>query len=305
MDPPEAPVTPPPVAVMTESAAAPAEAVSSIATEVATNVPSAEDAAAPPTLPKRAARREKRRAYFHEKKEKQKLQKLQEKEEKRQKRAQEPQRELDMSEEAVLRRRERTLAKRETFLMAAEEGIKVVIDCGFEDEMESRAKKSLSQQIMYSYGVNRRSDSPATTYITSLTGETKDNLVKIGGFPEWMAFKSTPRCYIDLFKKESLVYLTADSPNTITKLSRDKVYIIGGIVDRNRLKGITYKKAQEQGIETAKLPLDQVVEMGGATRVLTVNHVFEILVQFAEKNDWAQAALSTLPSRKNAQLKQE
>ncbi|KAF1331947.1 tRNA methyltransferase, partial [Globisporangium splendens] len=291
---------------MTEPAAASTEAAPPVSTEAPTDMASAAaEAATPPTLPKRAARREKRRAYFHEKKEKQKLQKLQEKEEKRQKRAQEPQRELDMSEEAVLRRRERTIAKRETFLMAAEEGIKVVIDCGFEDEMESRAKKSLSQQIMYSYGVNRRSISPATTYITSLTGETKDNLVKIGGFPEWMAFKSTPRCYIDLFKKESLVYLTADSPNIITKLSRDKVYIIGGIVDRNRLKGITYKKAQEQGIETAKLPLDQVVEMGGATRVLTVNHVFEILVQFAEKNDWAQAALSTLPSRKNAQLKQE
>lgn len=51
-----------------------------------------------------------------------------------------------------------------------------------------------------------------------------------------------------------------------------QVYIIGGIVDRNRLKGITYKKAVEQGIETGKLPLDQVVNMGGATRVLTVNH---------------------------------
>lgn len=51
-----------------------------------------------------------------------------------------------------------------------------------------------------------------------------------------------------------------------------QVYIIGGIVDRNRLKGITYKKAVEHGIETGKLPLDQVVNMGGATRVLTVNH---------------------------------
>lgn len=136
------------------------------------------------------------------------------------------------------------------------------------------------------------------------------------------------KSYIDLFKKESLVYLTADSPNTITKLSRDKVYIIGGIVDRNRLKGITYQKAVEQGIETAKLPLDTVVEMGSATRVLTVNHgrcrrnntlpcfmcfhadntfaaVFEILAQFSEVKDWAQATLSTLPSRKGAQLKEE
>lgn len=36
-------------------------------------------------------------------------------------------------------------------------------------------------------------------------------------------FKASSKCYIKLFKKESLVYLTADSPNTITQLSRDKV----------------------------------------------------------------------------------
>lgn len=31
---------------------------------------------------------------------------------------------------------------------------------------------------------------------------------------------------MDFFKKESLVYLTADSPNTITSLSRDKVQFV-------------------------------------------------------------------------------
>jgi tRNA (guanine9-N1)-methyltransferase len=85
-------------------------------------------------------------------------------------------------------------------------------------------------------------------------------------------FKGHEQSYLELFRKESLVYLTADSPHTITELCRDKVYIIGGIVDRNRHKGITYKKAQEQGIATAKLPLDSCVQMGAATRVLTVNH---------------------------------
>lgn len=99
---------------------------------------------APETLSKRAARREKRRVYFDGKREKKKLQKKLAKEE----RPPQPEKELDMSDEAVLRRRERTIAKRETYLMAAEEGIKVVIDCGFEEEMDSREKKSLSQQIM-------------------------------------------------------------------------------------------------------------------------------------------------------------
>jgi tRNA (guanine9-N1)-methyltransferase len=50
------------------------------------------------------------------------------------------------------------------------------------------------------------------------------------------------------------------------------VYIIGGIVDRNRLKGATYNRAIADGIATAKLPLDDYLQMGSATRVLTVNH---------------------------------
>ncbi|KAG7387198.1 tRNA methyltransferase 10 [Phytophthora pseudosyringae] len=300
-----------------------------VAVHVATEQPADEDAK---NLSKRGMRREKRRLQVEERKVEKKLKRQEQQRAKKASGLIPPPKELDMSAEAVLRRKERAVAKRESFLMAAEEGVKVVIDCEFEEEMTEKEKKSLSQQIMFSYGVNRRSRTPmeyvqtsdvesswfsmllirislaffplSSAYITSLHGDIRKNLEKISGFHEWQAFMGSTKSYMELFKKELLVYLTADSPNTITKLSRDKVYIIGGIVDRNRLKGITYEKAVEQGIETAKLPLDAVVEMGSATRVLTVNHVFEILAQFSEVKDWAQATLAALPSRKGAHLKQ-
>ncbi|OQR97776.1 RNA (guanine-9-)-methyltransferase domain-containing protein [Achlya hypogyna] len=250
---------------------------------------------------KRALRRAKRQEIWVSVKERKRAKK----EEARAARPKAPEPVLDMSEAAVLARRERTIAKRESFLMAANEGPTIVIDCGFEEDMSSKEKKSLSQQIMFSYGINKRCESPATVFLTSLHGETEANLQKIGGFSEWLAFDATTKCYMDTFRKESLVYLTADSPNVIEELSSDKVYIIGGIVDRNRLKGATYEKAVAQGIATAKLPLDKVVEMGQATRVLTVNHVFQILVDYQTKQDWTQATMSALPARKGAHIKAE
>ena len=46
------------------------------------------------------------------------------------------------------------------------------------------------------------------------------------------------RPYEEIFaaRRESLVYLTADSPNELTELRAEDVYIVGGIVDRNRHK---------------------------------------------------------------------
>lgn len=98
------------------------------------------------------------------------------------------------------------------------------------------------------------------------------------------------------------IYLTADSPYTLTELRPNSSYIIGGIVDKNRHKGICYKIAREKGIKTAKLPIGEFMEMQSRS-VLATNHVVEIMIRWLECGDWGEAFGRVIPKRKGGVLK--
>lgn len=100
----------------------------------------------------------------------------------------------------------------------------------------------------------------------------------------------------------SIVYLSSDSPHTLETLSPNTSYIIGGIVDKNRHKGLCYKRACERGIPTAKLPIGEYMTMQSRS-VLAINHVVEIMLKWLETGDWGEAFLSVIPKRKEAKLR--
>jgi tRNA (guanine9-N1)-methyltransferase len=100
----------------------------------------------------------------------------------------------------------------------------------------------------------------------------------------------------------SIVYLTSDSPYTLESLSPNTSYIIGGIVDKNRHKGLCYHRACERGIPTAKLPIGEYMTMQSRS-VLAINHVVEIMLKWLLTGDWGEAFLSVIPKRKEAKLK--
>ena len=70
---------------------------------------------------------------------------------------------------------------------------------------------------------------------------------RLSGLQNWHVSREQ-QPYIDVFqdRKADLVYLTADSPNELSELDASKLYIIGGIVDRNRHKNICFQKAESQ-----------------------------------------------------------
>ena len=69
-----------------------------------------------------------------------------------------------------------------------------------------------------------------------------------------------------------MIAMDADAGDELSELEPSKAYIIGGIVDRNRYKGLCRTKAESDGIRTARLPIGDYVKLHAAP-VMTVNQV--------------------------------
>ncbi|GLT80238.1 hypothetical protein SLA2020_516900 [Shorea laevis] len=211
----------------------------------------------------------------------------------------------EMRKERVEKRSEERERKIEKLTKAKENGQNIVIDLEFAHLMTESEIHSLVQQIMYCYAVNGRSASPAHLWLTGCQGEMGSQLQRLPGFDKWIIEKEN-RSYMDALQdqKENLVYLTADSETMLDELDPRKIYIVGGLVDRNRWKGITMKKAEEQGIQTAKLPIGNYMKMS-SSQVLTVNQVIEILLSFSETKDWKTSFFQVIPQRKRSEADSE
>lgn len=173
----------------------------------------------------------------------------------------------------------------------------VVIDFDFYDLMCESDIRMAIKQVNACYSLNRKAEFPLKLHVSSFSGPTKDLFVKLQpGSIHWdLSFQEED--YIELFPKEKIVYLTSDSENVLQSMDEEKVYIIGGIVDHNQHKGLCLQRAKNRGIAHAQLPINKFVHMS-TRKVLTINHVFEILSKSLATKDWKDAFFSVIPKRK-------
>ena len=109
--------------------------------------------------------------------------------------------------------------------------------------------------------------------------------------------------------EKEFVYLTPDAEEDLEDVSDDKIYIIGGIVDRTVIKNLSMnrvtklKNENNCGIKivTKKLPLLKHIK-NLKNIVLNINTVVEILSLYADmdndKKDWKNVLERALPKRK-------
>ena len=200
------------------------------------------------------------------------------------------------SEKPQNQRQERNAMFKADYDSKCQSGPVIVIDCDWADKMTERELLSLTQQIMYAYAANRRAEKPARICLLGVSDAHATLIRKLPGFATW----SIPLSNMRIPQTNThTVYLTADTENILTEQQMGNIntLVIGGIVDRNRHKNATLLKAEELNIPVAQLPIGEYMPLK-SSKVLTVNHVVEILLEFLHHKDWKLALDTVIPDRK-------
>ena len=186
----------------------------------------------------------------------------------------------------------------------------ICFDLNFNNYMNSKEQKSLTSQLALCYNLNKHNKKKINFYFTNMTQDIK-NILNKNDAEKWMVhYYETPFYLIDdLIKlKKEFVYLSPDAEEELEDISEDKIYIVGGIVDRtviqdlsmNRVKNIQNDNSYDIKIVTKKLPLIKYIKDVKNT-VLNINTVVEILslyVDMDKEKDWKIVLEKALPKRK-------
>uniref|UniRef100_T1KEM0 SAM-dependent MTase TRM10-type domain-containing protein n=1 Tax=Tetranychus urticae TaxID=32264 RepID=T1KEM0_TETUR len=139
---------------------------------------------------------------------------------------------------------------------------KVVIDFDYNDHMTLKEHLTITAQIKICIGSLRKSREPVDLYFCNFdpTSPVARLLELDFGPPSSYLVEATSKSYFDLFPREKLVYLTADTDNVL-QYDPDDIYIIGGMIDAQTNEPVSAAKAEKEGLRTAKLHVTNIIQM--------------------------------------------
>lgn len=187
-------------------------------------------------------------------------------------------------------------------IQAMQFGQKLIIDCGFHNNMNRIENTNCAKQLMLLFSENRYHDDPFDLHFCNLQKDNRLHEV-LQKFIPTMYNPEFPlnlheQSYLDVFPKDKLVYLTPHCREEITNFDHDSLYIVGAIVDKTNTEPLTLAKAKQEGIRMGKLPLDRYLCWGsGSSKSLTLNQIVSILLDIKQSGDW-EYSLRHVPKRK-------
>nr|XP_012624536.1 tRNA methyltransferase 10 homolog B isoform X1 [Microcebus murinus]XP_012624537.1 tRNA methyltransferase 10 homolog B isoform X1 [Microcebus murinus]XP_012624538.1 tRNA methyltransferase 10 homolog B isoform X1 [Microcebus murinus]XP_012624539.1 tRNA methyltransferase 10 homolog B isoform X1 [Microcebus murinus] len=203
----------------------------------------------------------------------------------------------------------RALTK-EKLLEAKHSGPRLCIDLSMTHHMSKKELSRLAGQIRRLYGSNKKADRPFWICLTGFTTDSplyEECLRMNDGFSGYLLDITEEDCF-SLFPLETLVYLTPDSEHALEDVDLNKVYILGGLVDESIQKKVTFQKAQEYSVKTARLPIQEYMVrcQNGKnyhSKILAINQVFDILSTYFDTHNWPEALKKGVSSGKGYVLR--
>eukprot|EP01024_Parvocaulis_polyphysoides_P011469 TRINITY_DN14015_c0_g4_i1.p2 TRINITY_DN14015_c0_g4~~TRINITY_DN14015_c0_g4_i1.p2 ORF type:complete len:349 (-),score=24.09 TRINITY_DN14015_c0_g4_i1:308-1354(-) len=193
----------------------------------------------------------------------------------------------------------------------------VVVECSFIQDCSEREMKSLAKQIERGMGYNKKANFPVNLSLTSFSGGLKGFSDKLGA-EHWSCHKHTENV-LQLFPVDQLVILSPDAEQPLQEVEKDKIYVIGGLVDRTVQKNITQQFGFLNGLQTRRLQVNELIEsetdlqcqeqtqqqgFHSQHHILTINQVIQALVDFQEYGNWQQVLQRVVPTRKRRRYTQ-
>lgn len=190
----------------------------------------------------------------------------------------------------------------------------ICFDLDYDEYMDNKEINSLVLQLGLCYSLNKNNKIKINYYFTNIKQELRDLLNKSHAGKWHVHYEEKPFYLIEeLIKlKKEFIYLSPDAHEDLEDVSEDKIYIIGGLVDKvviknrsmirfNHIKNNNNIEGNKEiKIISKRLPLQKYIN--NINPVLNINTVVEILSHYMDmeksQKDWKKAIEDSLPKRR-------
>eukprot|EP00211_Chloroparvula_japonica_P005877 CAMPEP_0119135564 /NCGR_PEP_ID=MMETSP1310-20130426/19528_1 /TAXON_ID=464262 /ORGANISM="Genus nov. species nov., Strain RCC2339" /LENGTH=354 /DNA_ID=CAMNT_0007126459 /DNA_START=139 /DNA_END=1200 /DNA_ORIENTATION=+ len=195
--------------------------------------------------------------------------------------------------------------RKDTILDRDPAGATIVLDYQYQGELTTKELRSLASQSSFVYAHHRRALKPVHLHLVGVNGLLQEAL-DVFQANKWRNIHQHEGQLLDVFKDrtDDIVYLSPDATEDLLEVDSTKIYVIGGIVDRDRLRNYSKNFSEKQNLRCVRLPLARTVkEHALDIRVnpklsLSVNGVYEMLQRVVDGVSWADAIMERYPQRK-------
>ncbi|CAI2320346.1 unnamed protein product [Caenorhabditis sp. 36 PRJEB53466] len=183
----------------------------------------------------------------------------------------------------------------------------LAVDCQFLEHLSHRGRALTAMQLQYLAVQNREKTDPFRLFFVNFHSSS----------PEIRELERTKLSFLrqqaglnpvlsdqglrETFQGKEVIYLSPDAEEELETVDDNKVYVLGGIVDRVPEPGIARRASLEaahaQGVSARKLPIDRYVQFRSGTKFLTLLAVADILREVNESGNWKKAMETAIPVR--------